>query len=76
MPREMSADFLAAITSQAIRPAIFVELDFTSGADYFWSGRGTISWNGHDWMGWRMVISSASACRITASRACGRRSRY
>lgn len=51
MPRTMTADFLSAITSQKIRPALFVEVDFISGPSYMWSGVGTISWNGHDWLG-------------------------
>lgn len=51
MPRDMSADVLAAITSQNFRPALFVETNFTSGPTYLWSGVGTISWNGHDWTG-------------------------
>lgn len=51
MPRDLSADFLAAITSQAVRPALFVEANFTSGPAYIWTGVGTISWNGHDWLG-------------------------
>lgn len=51
MPRSMSADFLEAISSQKIRPAIFVEAHFTSGPAYMWTGVGTLSWNGHDWLG-------------------------
>jgi hypothetical protein len=51
MPRDMSAGFLDAITSQKIRPALFVEAHFVSGPSYLWSGLGTISWNGHDWLG-------------------------
>src|SRR5690242_15172205 len=51
MPRQMSGDFLAAITSQKIRPALFVEVHFVSEVTYVWSGLGTISWNGHDWLG-------------------------
>ncbi len=51
MPREMTAEFLAAITSQKIRPALFVEITFTSGPIYVWTGRGVVSWGGHDWVG-------------------------
>jgi hypothetical protein len=59
MPRDLSADFLAAIKSKKIRPAIFVEMHFTSGPDYLWSGQGTISWNGHDWIGAGSLVSIA-----------------
>src|ERR1041384_6659198 len=51
MPRSMSPEVLAAITSQMMRPALFVEANFTSGPAYLWSGVGTISWHGHDWLG-------------------------
>lgn len=51
MSRSMSADFLAAITSRSIRPAFFVEINFASGPEYLWTGNGTISWNGHSWLG-------------------------
>jgi hypothetical protein len=51
MSRPMSSDVLDAITSTLIRPAIFVEANFTSGPIYVWSGIGTISWDGKDWTG-------------------------
>ena len=44
MPRAMSADYLAAIQSAALRPALFVESNFTSGPIYVWSGVGSITW--------------------------------
>jgi hypothetical protein len=47
----MSSEFSEAIASQIIRPAIFVEANFTSGPIYVWSGIGTISWDGKDWLG-------------------------
>lgn len=51
MPRTLSADFLAAIESSGVRPAIFVEANFTSGPLYAWTGLGSIDWNGHTWLG-------------------------
>lgn len=51
MPRPMSAAFLTAITSQNLRPAIFIEAHFVSGPVYVWTGGGTIAWNGHSWQG-------------------------
>jgi hypothetical protein len=51
MPRAMSADYLAAIQSAALRPALFVEANFTSGPIYVWSGVGSIIWGGHTWTG-------------------------
>jgi hypothetical protein len=51
MPRAMTADYLAAIQSAALRPALFVEANFTSGPIYVWSGVGSITWGGHTWTG-------------------------
>ena len=51
MPRPMSPAFLAAITSQYIQPALFVELTFSNEILYVWSGVGSITWNGQVWVG-------------------------
>lgn len=51
MPRAMSPALAAALASNLVWPAIFVELHFTGGAVYIWSGFGSISWNSHTWVG-------------------------
>jgi hypothetical protein len=51
MPRAISADYLAALKSAALRLALFVEAHFTSGPIYVWSGVGQIAWGGHTWTG-------------------------
>lgn len=51
MPRSITPDFLAAIASQQIRPAVFVEAYFASGPVRLWTGLGTTAWNGQTWMG-------------------------
>jgi hypothetical protein len=43
--------FVTAISSQNIRPALFVEAHFLDGPAYVWSGVGRIDWNGHSWQG-------------------------
>jgi hypothetical protein len=47
----MTAGYLAAIQSAALRPALLVEANFTSGPIYVWSGMGSITWSGHTWTG-------------------------
>lgn len=42
---------LAALGSTQLFPAIFVEANFASGPVYLWSGIGSITWNGHTWLG-------------------------
>jgi hypothetical protein len=51
MPRAMTAGYLAAIQSAALRPALFVEANFTSGPIYVWSGVGPIAWGEKTWTG-------------------------
>jgi hypothetical protein len=47
----MTAGYLAAIQSAALRPALFVEANFTSGPIHVWSGVGSITWGGKTWTG-------------------------
>ena len=52
MPRpDATADFIAAAQSSFVRPGIFVELHFTSGPVYVWSGAGSKSWGGNTYQG-------------------------
>ena len=52
MPRpDATTDFITALASAKIRPAIFVAADFIDGTVYVWNGRGPIDWNGHTWTG-------------------------
>lgn len=51
MPRDMSVAMLAAIQSQVIQPAIFLQAQFLSGIVYLWTGYGNISFNGQTWTG-------------------------
>src|SRR4051812_35477363 len=61
MPRTLSSDMIAAIHGGYIKPILFVQLTFRSvGAVYFWSGSGSLSWNGHTWAGIGSVLSIAT----------------
>lgn len=51
MPRTLTLAQVAALESSVLRPAIFVEANFTSGPLYVWSGVGNITWDGHTWVG-------------------------
>ena len=51
MPRGMTGGQLAAIQSTNLRPAFFVEAHFVNGPIYVWTGRGSITWGGHTWLG-------------------------
>ena len=51
MPRSVSDAMIAALASDQVRPAIFVQVTFTTGSVYLWNGYGPINWNGQSWLG-------------------------
>lgn len=52
MPRpDATPEFIAAIESGYVRPAIFVEIHFATGPVYVWTGAGSVSWGGVTWIG-------------------------
>ena len=51
MPRTMTPAVLAAIQSEQLRPAIFVQANFVSGPLYVWTGIVPTTWNGQTWTG-------------------------
>jgi hypothetical protein len=57
MSRGLSAPMLAAIAAGTIYPVLFAEFDFVGGTVYFFSGDGSMSWNGHTWIGAGKFIS-------------------
>lgn len=57
MPRAMSSGMLAALESAYLQPAVFVQMQFATATVYIWSGVGTISWNGHTWVGLGSLLS-------------------
>ena len=51
MSRTISPAVLAELSAGLVRPAIFVEAQFTSGWLRFWTGLGEITWGGRTWTG-------------------------
>jgi len=52
VPRpDATAQFVAAAQSPYVRPGIFVEVHFTTGPVYVWSGVGSKTWNGNTYTG-------------------------
>lgn len=49
--RNCSSGVLAALASGKVHPFYMVDMQFTSGHSYMWTGYGSISWNGHTWVG-------------------------
>lgn len=51
MARTVGSVAGAALQSNYLRLAFFVQITFLSSTQYVWSGRGAITWNGQTWLG-------------------------
>lgn len=49
--RDLTPDMVTEITAKSLAPIILMEGEFATGTARFWSGYGTLSWNGADWSG-------------------------
>lgn len=49
--RQMTAAMQAAVQAGIVRPVIFLAGEFVSGTLYLWSGMGTFTWAGQNWLG-------------------------
>lgn len=77
MTRELSSGMAAAVAAPVVRPILFAELSFRSVTWRGWTGRGTVSWSGQDWVGYGAMLGfdggdtsidgSASQARLTLS---------
>lgn len=51
MARNLSPAVIAELSKGIVRPAIFVKLDWPTGAVYAWSGSGPFTWGGNTFVG-------------------------
>jgi hypothetical protein len=51
MPRPLTSGMLAQLTAPRIKPLLLVQMQFTSGIAYMWTGIGNLQWNGQTWIG-------------------------
>jgi hypothetical protein len=51
MPRELPTPMIGAITSNEVGPCVLVDLTLASGIQHIWSGVGTLSYGGNDYLG-------------------------
>lgn len=51
MSRTLTSGMQTAATADLVRPFFLVDLDFTSGSIYLWSGHGDLSWNSKTYIG-------------------------
>lgn len=51
MPRPLTPLMTAELTGALLRPVFFLQAHFLSGDIFLWSGIGTVTWNGQNWVG-------------------------
>ncbi len=51
MARELTADMIAELAEDVIRPVLLIQFRFDDANVNFWSGYGTLQFNGEDWLG-------------------------
>jgi hypothetical protein len=51
MPRPWTPQMVAQLSAAKIRPVLFLQMKFTDGPIFVWSGLGNLNWNGHVWVG-------------------------
>jgi hypothetical protein len=51
VPRDLTPAAIAAMAAGNVAPFYMVAIAFPSGTVYLWTGIGTVTWNGHDWLG-------------------------
>lgn len=49
--RDLTPQMAAELEAQSLRPALLAEFEFDSETLYMWSGVGTLTWNGNDYIG-------------------------
>jgi hypothetical protein len=51
MPRTLTSSAIAQLKATKVRPAFFVSMAFANETVYAWTGVGSLSWDGHTWLG-------------------------
>lgn len=69
--RSITAAALNAIDASVVRPAFLVFFDFPSGAVYAWTGQGTLSHGGNDYLGMGSLLGFGSIAETADTTANG-----
>lgn len=71
MPRSIDSTMLGGLLSNAIAPCFLVDLTFTTGPAYIWSGVGNLTWNNRLYVGVGSLGSIGDVVESTEVRADG-----
>ena len=71
MSRVLSTEMQAVATAEVVRPIYLIDMEFTSGSIYFWSGVGNLTFNSNDYLGAGDLISIGSVTETSELQANG-----
>lgn len=60
MSRDLTAGMTSALTATTVRPALLFEGQFVATTVRYWTGIGTLAWDGHNWLGIGDLIEVAA----------------
>lgn len=71
MSRTINASNLTQTQAGTLIPAMFLQLEFTSGFLYLWTGVGTVTWGGNDYTGTGHFLELTSVTETSEIKAAG-----
>ena len=71
MSRILSSAFNAALSDSAVAPILLFEGEFTSGFVRFWTGAGTLLWDGKEWTGGGNLLAVSPMEEVSGVLAAG-----
>ncbi len=71
MSRTLSSEMQAVATAEVVRPIYLIDMEFTSGSVYFWSGVGNLTFNSNTYIGAGDLLSIGSVSETAELQANG-----
>lgn len=71
MSRSLTTNMQSMATAKSVKPFMLFAGYFDSGTVYTWSGYGSLSWNGHTWLGTGTLLTVAPVQETEEVRATG-----
>ena len=71
MSRTLSTEMQAVATAEVVRPIYLIDMEFTSGSVYFWSGLGNLTFNSNTYIGAGDLLSIGTVSETAELQANG-----
>lgn len=71
MARGITSGLNTEVTASELEPIFLIDLEFDSGALYFWNGVNTLTWSGNDYIGGGNLLSISPIVETNDIRAVG-----